>query len=72
MISKDGYQVALPDDLASPRVKLVYFTILVMDGATVSDLQYRLKLPKLTLLPILTSLTANDHIQRTENEYVCQ
>jgi len=72
MISKDGYQVSLPDDLGSPRVKLVYFTILVMDGATVSDLQYRLKLPKLTLLPILTSLAANDHIQRTEGEYVCK
>jgi len=72
MMSIDSRRVALPDDLASPRVKLVYFTILLMDGATVSDLQYRLKLPKLTLLPILSSLAANDHIQRTEGEYVCQ
>ena len=72
MMSITDHHTALPDDLVSPRVKLVYVTILVMDGATVSELQHRLKLPKLTLLPILTSLTANDHIQRTENEYVCQ
>lgn len=59
----------LPDGLASPRVKLVYLSLLIGEQATATDLQQTLGLSKLTLLPILAMLTTDGHIQRTAAGY---
>lgn len=72
MMSTNEQQSALPDDLASPQAKLVYLTLLVTEEATVTELQQLLGLSKLTLLPILRSLTAQEFIQRTERGYASQ
>ncbi|MFA9418015.1 MarR family transcriptional regulator [Natrinema sp. HArc-T2] len=69
MISTNEQQVAIPDGLASSQAKLVYLSLFVMEKATVSEIQQLLELPKLTILPIIRSLAANDHIKRTEDGY---
>lgn len=61
--------VSLPNTLVSPQGKLVYLALAVVDTATTTDLQQMLGLSKLTLLPILASLSAKDLIQRTEDGY---
>lgn len=69
MMITSQQQVALPADLASPQAKLVYLALFAGEEATASELQQLLGLPKLTLLPILTSLVAKDFVQRTEGGY---
>ena len=69
MMSTSEQQVAIPDDLTSSQAKLIYLSVLVMEKATVSEIQQLLGLPKLTILPVLRSLAANDHIKRTEDGY---
>lgn len=64
--------ITVPDDLTSPQAKLVYLSLLVMEEATATELQQLLGLSKLTLLPILKSLSAEGHIERTEGRYVSQ
>lgn len=70
MMSTSEQQLAIPDEIASPQAKLVYLALLVTEQATASEIQQLLDLSKLTILPILRSLTANDHIERTEDGYV--
>ncbi|MDF9747857.1 MarR family transcriptional regulator [Natrinema sp. S1CR25-10] len=65
-------EIVLPDDLGSPQVKLVYLALLAKTEATATELQQLLKLSKLTLLPILTSLVAKDLVRRTEGSYAIQ
>lgn len=72
MMSTTEQQLAIPDDLDSSQTKLVYLAILVAGSATVSELQERLGLSKLTLMPVLASLTANDLVVRTEDGYACR
>ncbi len=69
MMSTSEQKPTLPDDLGSPQAKLVYLTLLVTEETTVTELQQLLGLPKLTLLPILTSLVARGLAQRTEGGY---
>lgn len=69
MMSTSEQRLAVPNELASPKAKLVYLALAVSGEATVSDLQELLGLSKLTLLPILTSLVADDLARRTENGY---
>ncbi|RQH00996.1 MarR family transcriptional regulator [Natrarchaeobius oligotrophus] len=68
-MSTTEQSIAVPDDLESPQAKLVYLTLLVTDEATVTDLQQLLGLSKLTLLPILTSLTSKNLVRRTDAGY---
>lgn len=59
----------LPDELASPRIKLVYLSLIICEQATATDLQRSLGLSKLTLLPILAMLRTDGLIQRTTDGY---
>ncbi|WP_343123171.1 MarR family transcriptional regulator [Halostagnicola sp. A56] len=59
-------------ELESSKAKLVYLALLVTEEATTTELQRMLDLPKLTLLPILTSLVHQDLAQCTEDGYACQ
>ncbi|WP_226483261.1 MarR family transcriptional regulator [Natrinema amylolyticum] len=69
MMSTSKHQVTVPDGLTSPQAKLIYLALQAQEEATVTDLQQMLRMPKLTLLPILTSLVENELIQRTEAGY---
>ncbi|WP_232833874.1 MarR family transcriptional regulator [Saliphagus sp. LR7] len=60
----------MPDELASPRLKLVYLALVFCEGAMATDLQRSLGLSKLTLLPILAMVRADGHIQRTADGYM--
>ncbi|WP_248515153.1 MarR family transcriptional regulator [Salinarchaeum laminariae] len=60
----------LPDDLDSPRAKLVFLTLSVAGPTTVAELQNALDVPKLTLLSVLDTLASRELVERTENGYV--
>ncbi|WP_423744563.1 helix-turn-helix domain-containing protein (plasmid) [Haladaptatus sp. SPP-AMP-3] len=46
----------LPDELDSPRAKLVYLSLATTGGATLDELQTGLDLPKITLYTIIRTL----------------
>ncbi len=46
----------LPDELDSPRAKLVYLSLATTNGATLDELQTGLDLPKITLYTVIRSL----------------
>lgn len=69
MISRaDGFD--LPDDLTAADSKLVYLFVAVSDGATVDDLQTALDIKKISLFPVLDTLSERGLIERVEDEYV--
>lgn len=79
MMSTSSQDIAVPEqkftavsELGSSQAKLIYLALLVTEEATTTELQQMLGLPKLTLLPILTSLVHQDLAQRTEDGYACQ
>ncbi len=47
---------SLPDELDSPRAKLVYLSLATTGGATLDELQTGLDLPKITLYTIVRTL----------------
>lgn len=60
----------LPEELESPRAKLVYLAISATGGATLAELQEALDVPKLTLLSVLDALTGRELVEETEGGYV--
>jgi predicted ArsR family transcriptional regulator len=64
-------QVSLPDELDSPRAKLVYLYLSMTGDATVIELQQALGLSKLALFSILDTLTTDELVQQTETGYAC-
>jgi DNA-binding MarR family transcriptional regulator len=71
-ITAPEQKIAVMSDLESPKIKLVYLTLLTAEEATASELQQLLGMSKLTLLPILTSLVRKDLAQRTADGYASQ
>ena len=53
----------LPEDITSPRAKLVYLYLDVAEDATVEDLQSCLDMRKIDLLSVLNSLTSTGHVE---------
>jgi len=60
---------AVPDELTSPRAKLVYLYLDVADAATVEDLQACLDMRKIDLLSVLNSLTSTGHVELEDGTY---
>ena len=60
---------ALPDELDSPRAKLVYLYLDVTDGASLQDLQETLDLKKITLFSILDSLDGRGLVEEDGDRY---
>lgn len=60
---------ALPDDLESPRAKLVFLTLSATGTATLAELQEALAVPKLTLLSVLDALAERELVERTDDGY---
>ncbi|RQG89150.1 MarR family transcriptional regulator [Natrarchaeobius halalkaliphilus] len=72
MMPTNTRSVTVPNDLQSPRAKLVYLALVSAGEATTTELQNRFGLSKLTLLPILRSLVAKGLVRRTERGYHCR
>lgn len=64
-----GGRAALPDDIHSPRAKLVYLYLQTSHGATVAELQDALNLKKITLYSLLQTLTERDLVQADADTY---
>lgn len=62
--------VPIPDDIDSPRAKLVYLYLSVDGEQSLSDLRSDLGLPKITLLSVLGSLSSEGHVNREDGAYV--
>jgi DNA-binding transcriptional ArsR family regulator len=60
----------LPEELESPRAKLVYLALAVTGGASVAELNESLGVPKLTLLSVLDALTGRELVERRDDGLV--
>ncbi|GAB3684951.1 hypothetical protein GCM10028857_14640 [Salinarchaeum chitinilyticum] len=60
---------APPDELESPRAKLVFLTLSIAEPATLAELHETLDVPKLTLLSVLDALAGRELIERTDDGY---
>jgi DNA-binding MarR family transcriptional regulator len=70
MLGRTADRFDLPDDLTAADSKLVYLFVAVSDGATVDDLQSALDIKKISLFPVLDTLSERGLIERIEDEYV--
>lgn len=59
----------VPDELSSPRAKLVYLYLDVAGTSTVEDLQACLDMRKIDLLSVLNSLTSTDYVEMENGTY---
>lgn len=60
---------ALPNELDSPRSKLVYLSLTVNGGSTPTALKEELGIPKLTLFSVLDTLTGHGLVERDGDVY---
>lgn len=60
----------VPDDLESPRAKLVYIYLEATGGATIDELGEILAMKKINTLSVLRSLSNAGYVERTGSEYV--
>lgn len=60
---------SVPDDLESPRAKLVYFYFATRGAATADDLCETLDLKKGTALPIIGTLRERGYVERVDGRY---
>lgn len=54
----------MPDELASPRAKLVYLYLTTTQGATIEELQTGLDLPKIALYTIVRTLRERELVEQ--------
>jgi hypothetical protein len=64
--------IGLPETLDTADAKLVYLYLHTNKNATIDELQADLGMKKITLYPLLRTLTATDHVERAGTLYVCQ
>lgn len=60
---------SIPEQIQTPRAKLVYFALEVTGGASVPELQELCSLRKLTLLSILDSLSKQSLVEYDGSKY---
>ena len=61
--------IEVPDDVQSPRRKLVYFALAADGAATVDELQGVLTMTKLTLYSVLRTLTERGLVEEEAGRY---
>ncbi|WP_327052562.1 TrmB family transcriptional regulator [Halomicrococcus gelatinilyticus] len=59
---------SLPEELGSPRAKLVYLYLTTTSGATVDELQAGLDLPKMALFTIVRTLRERGLVEKRGHE----
>lgn len=62
----------LPTRLDSAGAKLVYLYLFIENEVTIDELQAALGMKKVTLYPLLRTLTATNLVKRTGTTYDCQ
>lgn len=62
----------LPETLDTADAKLAYLYLRTKQSATIDELHTALGMKKITLYPLLRTLTATDHVDLIENQYICQ
>jgi len=62
--------IDVPTDLHSSETKLVYLCLAVRNGATVDELHEALDIRKISLFPVLRTLTDRDVVARDGATYV--
>lgn len=65
----DRRVVPLPDDLQSPRTKLVYLYLRTAAGGSMAELKRSLGMQALALYPILETLVDEGLVERVDDEY---
>lgn len=60
----------VPDDIASPRAKLVYLYVATTDGATIERVRDDLGITTGSLLSIVATLRERGYVERTETGLV--
>ena len=61
--------VSMPEDLASPRAKLVYLYLATKGAATADELRAALDVNKSTVLSITGTLRERGYLERTDGRY---
>jgi DNA-binding MarR family transcriptional regulator len=67
--SAETKSTALPTELDSTASKLVYLYLRTADECTVDELQSALDMKKISLYPLLTSLSKKDLVDREGETY---
>lgn len=62
----------LPETLTTADAKLVYLYLSIEEDATIDELHAALGMKKITLYPLLRTLTAAGHVDCTGSRYVCR
>jgi predicted transcriptional regulator len=69
-VSTTAPTLDVPDELSAADSKLVYLCVTVSDGVTVDELQSTLDIKKISLFPVLDTLSERGLIDRVGDEYV--
>lgn len=69
-MSAQSNPAVVPEELSSPRAKLVYLYLAVADGATVVELQSALSMTKLSLFGVLRTLERRGLVGKNRGRYV--
>lgn len=70
LTSGDHALGSMPDELSSPRAKLVYLALRTAPGLTVGELRASLEMPTLALYPTLELLIDRGLAERDGETYV--
>jgi predicted transcriptional regulator len=66
---KQTQRTRMPEELSSPRSKLVYLFLSTREGATVEELGEGLDMKKLALFSVLKALRSRDLVERDGEFY---
>lgn len=66
----DRIAIDVPEGLMSAESKLVYIFLATSNGATVDELTDALEISKISLFPVLRTLTERDVVTRDGSAYV--
>ena len=62
--------LSIPEDIESPRAKLIYLYLTTTESATIEELQQALGMKKITLYSLLGTLEKRDLVRRIGEQYV--
>lgn len=68
-LAEDNEDVSIPDDLESPRAKLLYLYLVVRDGATADDACDALGIDKGSMLAVTSTLRERGHVERRDGRF---
>jgi predicted transcriptional regulator len=70
MIQQTTERLDVPDELTAADSKLVYLFVAASDGVTIDDIHSGLDIKKISLFPVLDTLSERDLVDRVDGAYV--